>query len=237
MELQSSFITRACANKLGLSKFNVSLSLQGLDEMTASAKSGVVCTISSLYDSYQTFDVNAIILDKICHNVPGLSFNIQNYPSLKNLKLADPNFWRSDKVDMLLGNDIYPYILQDGRISNGPNQPVCINTIFGWAVMGKITLNPSSTNLLNLSQTLFMQSSDSTLDHTLQAFWECEKVPEATCRSPEDLHCENYFTETTKVSPEGRYTVSLPFKIAAPDFGDTRTLALHRFFIFRKTIF
>ncbi|KAJ8937912.1 hypothetical protein NQ314_011660, partial [Rhamnusium bicolor] len=43
---KASFLTRTCANNLGLSKFNIALTIQGLDKMSTPAKSGVHCTLS-----------------------------------------------------------------------------------------------------------------------------------------------------------------------------------------------
>ncbi|KAG5863039.1 hypothetical protein JTB14_025170 [Gonioctena quinquepunctata] len=115
---QSSFISRRFSMKPGLPEFNIAMTLQGLDKMCTFSKSGVHCTIAPLHNTNYTVDFNAIVPDKICDEIPATSFSIKKFSFLSKLKL-------------LLGNDIFPYVLQDGRLYNGPYQPVCINTIFG----------------------------------------------------------------------------------------------------------
>lgn len=223
---QSSFISLNCANKLGLQKFKLGLSLQGLGGMCATAKSGVNCTIGSLLNSDFTFDFHAVVLEKICEQIPAFSFSAKNLPFISNLKLSDPTFNESGKIDLLLGNDVFPYILQNGRLYNGPENPVCINTVFGWTLMGNIQTRPCLSETI---KSFFITSSLSDLNNNLQNFWKIEEVPDVKVPSPEDAYCEKYFLDTTTKTETGRYMVSLPFKITAPDFGDTRSIALRRF--------
>ncbi|XP_050300186.1 LOW QUALITY PROTEIN: uncharacterized protein LOC126738788 [Anthonomus grandis grandis] len=85
-------------------------------------------------------------------------------------------------------------------------------------------------------KTFFTKTSGSNLDLTLEKFWEVEKVPEVVCISPEEEYCHKYFEETTTLSPQGRYVVSLPFGVVSPDFGDTRTMALKRFYALERRL-
>ena len=224
---QSSFITKNCAKKLSLPKFNVAMSLQGLDSMCTTAKLGIHCVISSIYDKDALFECDAIILDKICDDIPAVSFLKQNIDIISHLNLADPTFSEKSKIDMLLGNDVFPYILKDGRIINDPNEPVYLNTIFGWTVMGKISYKPAG-KVINTFFTNTVSSYNS-LNYTIQKFWQIEEVPTVKSTDPVHDFCENNFLQTTTRADSGKYIVSLPFKITAPDFGDTYTVALRRF--------
>ncbi|KAG5869958.1 hypothetical protein JTB14_004123 [Gonioctena quinquepunctata] len=110
---QSSFISKIFSMKLGLSKFNIAMTLQGLDKMCTSSKSGVHCTIAPLHNTNYTVDLDAIVLDKICDKIPSTSFSIEKFSFSSKLKLADPHFHESGSIDLLLGHDIFPYVLQD----------------------------------------------------------------------------------------------------------------------------
>lgn len=232
---QSSFITRTLANKLGFKKFNISMSLQGLGEMYSSAKSGITCTIASLTQPDYCCTLDMIVLDKIADEIPSNSFSIEDITFIENLKLSDPNFNIKSKIDLLLGNDIYPYILQEGKINLGNNKPVCLNTVFGWTVMGKLLHSTSDTKLSKINS-FFATSSNTTLDNTLQKFWSLEEVPTLKTVSPETTFCENYFNKTTSRSTDGKYIVALPFKSTNPDFGNTREIALRRFMSLEKRL-
>ncbi|XP_050303758.1 uncharacterized protein LOC126741403 [Anthonomus grandis grandis] len=227
---QSSFISKNCANKLHLSKFNISMSLHGLNSMYATAKKGVHCIISSIYNSSHTLSLDAVILDKICDDLSSVSFSKENFTFPSDLQLADPYFYKNSQIDLLLGNDIFPYILQDGKIDDGPDKPVCIKTYFGWTITGKTSYEKPNKTI----NTFFTTCSTNNLNQTLQNFWQIEEVPEIHAQSKDDEYCENYFLNTTYRTESGRYVVSLPFKITAPDFGDTYSVALRRFLSLEK---
>lgn len=232
---QSTFITKKLSNKLGLSKYNVAINLQGLETMCTSARSGVCCTIMPLSDENISFDIEAIVIEKICDSMPRTSFDSSLLPLVKNLKLSDPGFNQKGEVDLLLGADIFGSILVDGKIHLGQNYPTFLNTVFGWTLMGKVPITSSNFTSKNI-QSLFTTSIQNELDISVKRFWEIEEVPEVVSKSPEDKYCEKYFVDTTKQSVDGKYVVALPFKIAAPDFGDTKPLALRRFYSLEKRL-
>ncbi|XP_044760769.1 uncharacterized protein LOC123318219 [Coccinella septempunctata] len=225
---QSCFVTKGFANKLGLKKINIAATLHGLDRMHMPAKSGIHCVISG--EDSTEFQADFIILDQICDSLPVTGFNKDKIPYLRGLKLADPNFNRRDKVDMLLGAEIYPLVLKEGRIVLDADSPVCLNTSFGWVVTGKLaSLQKTQCTTPRPVKTFFAKyTTNDQLNDTLRLFWKTEEVPEAKIENPEDAFCENHFIQNIKHDERGGFTVSLPFKINAPDFGDTRSLAMRR---------
>ena len=77
---------------------------------------------------------------------------------------------------------------------------------FGWLV---IRQQKSNNGLISLQQT-FLVSNDSKTN--LQRSWEIEEVPERKLRTIEMLICEEHFKATTKLRPDGRFVVILPFQ-------------------------
>nr|CAI5854728.1 unnamed protein product [Callosobruchus analis] len=68
------------------------------------------------------------------------------------------------------------------------------------------------------------------LGDILQQFWDIEQVPEKSYKfSSEDKGCEEFFRNTYYREDSGRFVVSLPFKSAVPEFGDTYHMTLRRF--------
>ena len=53
----------------------------------------------------------------------------------RNITLADPTFFESSGVDIILGMDIYNQTIIPGRLSR-PGQPDAMNTIFGYTITG-----------------------------------------------------------------------------------------------------
>ena len=69
----------------------------------------------------------------------------------------------------------------------------------------------------------------------LKRFWEIEdtrRLHDAYISDP----CEQFFQATTKREPTGRYVVSLPRVPNPPSLGDSRALALKRFYSLEKRL-
>ncbi|XP_072394175.1 uncharacterized protein [Diabrotica undecimpunctata] len=224
---QANFISKECADKLSLPKLNAALSIQGLDRMCTPAKSGVKLNISSSYDINFHCEIDAIILPQICQNMPTVPISLDNLPYLQHLRLADKMANIPGKVDVLLGANIFPYILTGGIIKTRNDQLSALETSFGYVLMGNIP----PTNITNIHSffTSFSANDSEQLDATLKRFWAIEEVPEVKSYSPEDSFCEKLYTQTTCRNSEGRFVVKLPFKNEIPSFGDTKRLALQRF--------
>lgn len=235
---QSSYISQKCVKKLGLPRYNLSLSIHGLGNMKETTSSGgTTCTLKPVGRAEPFIEVEVVILNKICSDIPNTLIKNSDFPHFSNLNLADPNFMQPLPIDMLLGADIFPYILQDGRKLSNAGMPVAINTIFGYVIMGK-----HESRFSNISMTTFFsttQDSDTfELDRTMKRFWEIEEIPKSNPLSREDEICENIFNKTHFRDKTGRYIVQLPFREDFPDFDieNSRALALKRFLSLEKRL-
>ena len=79
---------------------------------------------------------------------------MRDMPHIKSLKLADPTFHLPGRVDLLLGCDIIPEIMLHDHLSGPKDTPIAMNTIFGWAVLGKYSPQGStqSDNVVSTSR-------------------------------------------------------------------------------------
>lgn len=84
-----------------------------------------------------------------------------------------------------------------GRIEGGINEPVAINTIFGWIVMGKTlaTHSPTVTNYFVL-----IDHSVSNIQKTLKIFWKFEEISQpAPSLTSDKKWCEEIYESSTEV--------------------------------------
>ncbi|XP_018405184.1 PREDICTED: uncharacterized protein LOC108781644 [Cyphomyrmex costatus] len=58
------------------------------------------------------------------------------WPHLKEIPLADPEFMANDPIELLFGAEVCSFILQEGLRKGGPRAPVAQNTLLGWIVSG-----------------------------------------------------------------------------------------------------
>ncbi|XP_041447820.1 uncharacterized protein LOC121403866 [Drosophila obscura] len=155
-------------------------------------------------------------IETMAYVLPQLAGNLPSYPipqhfldKLPNLPLADPSFYRSSQIDVLLGADILPSILLSGFRSDICDSLLGQETIFGWVLSGPVSAD--STRTVSAFTTKLSLDSDVRLEKLLTKFWEVEDLP-GKPTSESDSVCEENFRKTTKRAPDGRYIVTVPFK-------------------------
>lgn len=229
---QANFITQKCLNKLGLRIYPLSMSVKGLGKMQdVMCNGGVNCTLKPVGKLFPIHTIDAVVIPKLCSDIPcPQPPNKEFWPHLNNIELSDPHFTVPGQVDMLLGAELFPYVLEPGRIVGGINEPVALNTIFGWIVMGK-TLAKQTPSVTNY----FVSIDDpvSNIEKTLRRFWEIEEISDtAPSLTADEQLCEEIYENTTKRNKSGRYIVNLPFRDTEPEFdiNDSRSIALRRFY-------
>ncbi|KAF2892043.1 hypothetical protein ILUMI_14130 [Ignelater luminosus] len=103
---QVSFVIEKCARRLGIPRSKFCIPIQGIGQ-GSSTSSGTV------------------------NYMPTNNIDTSKWKYIANMTLADPTFGTPGKIDVLLGADIFPEILQNGKITGKDNQPTAINTVFG----------------------------------------------------------------------------------------------------------
>lgn len=103
--------------------------------------------------------------------------------------------------------------------------PIVQNTKLGWIVSGSSAKLNRATVALSAVQT----TTDS-IDQSLRLFWEIENIPTAQALEVDDQRCVDLYDETKSRGSDGRYTVSLPFRMhSSTNLGCSRDAALSRF--------
>ncbi|KAJ8978287.1 hypothetical protein NQ317_001566, partial [Molorchus minor] len=223
---QACFISEPCLKRLGLSRRRSSAPVLGLNHSSSSTNGLVHCIIKPVGLTEPCFSIEALVLPKLCADMPSIQIDKINWPHISNIKLADNSFNKPGPIDMLIGAELYPHILKSGRICGAEGQPSALDTIFGWVLLGKIhdtSVSENSNSLVTCCTSTFP------LEAALMKFWELESVASKIHISPEDEQCEELFKETLSRDNTGRFIVSLPFRQGEPDLGDTYTSTLRRF--------
>ncbi|XP_050500892.1 uncharacterized protein LOC126880865 [Diabrotica virgifera virgifera] len=103
----ANFISESCVQRLGLSKRNFSIPVEGLNGISLAANSGIVqCTMKPCGQIDPTFSFEAIVLPKVCSNQPKFLINPSELTHLQTLKLADPKFHIPGPIDIIPGNEL-----------------------------------------------------------------------------------------------------------------------------------
>lgn len=98
----------------------------------------------------------------------------------------------SGTIDILLDAELLLSIFKQNRIAGNLDEPVGLETIFGYELQGRGTC--SSAN--HMVQSFRFSLSDVDLGNCLIRFWEVESIPNNLIPSPEDTKCEQIFNDT-----------------------------------------
>ncbi|XP_050054711.1 uncharacterized protein LOC126549477 isoform X2 [Aphis gossypii] len=210
---QISAITNQCAIQLGLPRHKGRVEVSGLAQQPVrTVKGSTNCSfIPLLYDAPQISATNIVILPKITALMPNQKLPISIRERYGHLPLADPDFDVPGSVDMLIGGDLYPFILQSrSDIVHSPGLPSALNTQFGWVIVGAIEGSREYSTASSL--VVHAASDNQNIGELLQRFWEVEELDIKHSPSTEDEACERHFQETVSRDCNGRFHVALPFK-------------------------
>lgn len=240
---QASFITESAVQFLGLKKIPGTSIVSGLggDQSTLASKSSVIIKIQSRLDPSFIITVKAHVLSKLTTLLPSSKVFAQVLPALPSMELADPSFGTPNKIDLLLGAEVYSQILLEGLVKDSAGSVVAQHTKLGWILSGKIhsenKVNHGETcpNVVNLH---LVQTNENEL---LKKFWELESEPSfdrTKHLTQEEKKCEELFIKTTRRDEFGRYIVRLPFKTVDPlcVHGNLKRIAHKRFLMLERRL-
>ena len=222
---QISFISERLVQKLRLPRQQSTIPLLGIAAIKAGRTRGLVSVqLAPYFESSAVCVITAYVLPKLTSKFSSIKANIVNWPHLKDIQLADPDFQLPGYVDLIIGADYYGQILEEGLRRGSGNTPTAQATIFGWILFGPTEEVCSAPAEIQS----FHTSIDQELYDLLQKFWKLDELPTKSTLSLsiEDQECEDLFKLTHSRDSDGRYIVKLPLKKSTELLGDSRPAAL-----------
>ncbi|XP_065084485.1 uncharacterized protein LOC135706760 [Ochlerotatus camptorhynchus] len=201
----------------------VDVPIAGIRKSSANVKHQFRAVIKSRNSNYFTC-VDLLILPKVTIDLPSVNLDIDHWSIPANFDLADPGFFKTSTIDIVLGAEIFFDLLSvPGRILLGDSLPSLTNSVFGWVVSGKTSQGyPERSVRCNVA-------TIAELHNDMEKFWKIEEDPSAANYSPNETACEEFFQRTVARDSSGRYMVRLPFKETVTQrLGDNKKSALHR---------
>ncbi|GBO46709.1 hypothetical protein AVEN_268596-1 [Araneus ventricosus] len=218
---QMSFLKQDCFEMLRLKKEKTNILVSGLNDSSIPIKSQVTAMITNENKSYVR-SLNFLVVPKITAGLtPSNKFDV-SIGDFSNIKLADEKFNVPERVDMLLGVEVFYELLRLGQISVPNSNLLLQNTVFGFIVSGGIPRE--NENVIHCG---FLKH-EINLDQTLKQFWEIENVESDIPKSRESVLCEEHFQNNHSSDKSGRYIVKMPLKENSDCLGKSRYIALKK---------
>ena len=211
---QRSYITKNVAESLALQgPYEVlSVSMLGGESSQTKRMKRVSFSLTSVQGTdSMPVEMEALTIDNICTPLDPVELNLEKYPHLKNLVLADVYPRGSVDIDVLIGAGFY-FSFITGNCMKGEtlNSPTAVESTFGWIVSGPIEGQPSKKSTSMLSTIRIDPVTTS-----LKQFWELESTgivdKEDACMSVGEEDAVKQFEEGLKFDGEC-YEVPLHWK-------------------------
>ncbi|XP_058840722.1 uncharacterized protein LOC131696195 [Topomyia yanbarensis] len=225
---QVNIITQRMVHLLGVDEFPANLSIAGVDGMQSRSNRGVTVQLRSRYMHF-LLNIQCFVTLKVTADLPTSKANVTTWEIPAGIQLADPSFNSPDKVDMLIGNQWFLQLFMSGKIELGEGRPTLCETKLGWVFGGAIGVGTGFEGVVRAQAITIEELSES-----IQRFWEVESVPQQFQITTDEELCEKHFLATHCRNASGRYVVELPLKNDVNELGDSRLMALRRFFVLEK---
>lgn len=192
---QISAITSECANRLGLARRKYHTEIVGLGQSPVTQVKGrTTCSFVPRHTMDPVFSCSdLIILPQITSFMPANCLPTSVRTEYHHLQLADPRFDEPAHIDMLIGCDVFPFLVRpQSGIIHTIGLPSALETYLGWILVGTVDQSANcSTSSTALSLTV-----NPSLDTLLHRFWSIEEPPAPSKPTTEDELCEKWFTQT-----------------------------------------
>ncbi|XP_055527359.1 uncharacterized protein LOC129719980 [Wyeomyia smithii] len=201
---ESNFISERLCQCIKVSRKRVDVSVSGIGLATMKVKHRIHALVRSRVSDFSR-DLEFLVLPKVTVNLPTTAIKTSGWSIPEGVELADPAFFQSKGVDVVLGIEaFFDFFTTGKRMSLGEQLPSLNHSVFGWVVCGGLA---NSTQALRINCNV---STAERLDAMIERFWSCEEIEEDNSYSPEEKRCEELFQRTVYREKNGRYTVALP---------------------------
>ncbi|GBM79242.1 hypothetical protein AVEN_250875-1 [Araneus ventricosus] len=133
---QSCLCTKACAGRLQLKMEKVDTVVSCVNDASMLVNSCVKTSVANKDKSYER-ELLMFLVNKITDFIPNMIINVDADVS-EFVSLADHSFNVPDKIDMLLGAEIFYELLRPGQIYVQNSQLLLQNTVFSYVVSGSV---------------------------------------------------------------------------------------------------
>ncbi|XP_066596496.1 uncharacterized protein [Prorops nasuta] len=214
----ANFLTEDMARKLNLRVEACEFTINAIDNIRTTAKGIAKITFQSIHGQFRK-SLTCLIVPHISGFIPNDVFPREDVRVPSNIKLADPQFHLPQRVDLLIGSGATLSLLCVGQINLSRNECdlYAQKTLLGWVIVGEASSRRQR------------KEEFCRLANIIRCFAAPGVKQKKQNRIVSD-ECEIHYKLNTTRDSDGRYIVRLPFKDNRPDLGNTKAVAMRRFY-------
>ncbi|XP_055714302.1 uncharacterized protein LOC129808548 [Phlebotomus papatasi] len=224
---QSNMITRNMASFLNLpARVSTIGAIKGIGAMSAGTPQELTAEISSR-DNAVSMELDFLVLYHIMDDQPVSTANVTHLIPT-NVFLADPEFYKPGRIDMLLGTDVFMKILRSLQIAGSPTFQ---ETVFEYVAAGVY----GAKGPLEIANSFISTCSCSgdelkSLNEQIEKFVNAEKLQKSQgVLTAEENRCEEHFVLNTTRTETGRFVCGIPTTDDLHTLGESKEQAMKQF--------
>lgn len=132
------FVTESLVRRLGTDISDRNMQITSISHKITNVQKMANLNIFSTLPHKKSFTVSCIILERITSNLPHTTIDTRILDIPSEFVLADPKFYQSGPIDLLIGMDLYSELLCGGMKKLGKGLPILLNTYLGWTISGVV---------------------------------------------------------------------------------------------------
>ncbi len=189
--------------------------------------------ISPTHCRDKSINLSAVVIPQVTCELPISAVPYSSsWKHLSNIRLADPTFGKSGKIEILLGVDVFVSVLRQGRRYGPTNSPTAIETSFGWVLACSTQLTPRVSN-----EIVTHHAAIGNVNDILRKFWEVEeRIPKDNYLTTEEQIVTDHFKANFNRTEFGSFIVPLPRKLHCKPIGESRSIAIQRFVSLERSL-
>ena len=219
---QACFVTESCFNQLGLARNKARIQISCLGSSSAHTNGVTTLKFTPYFKESPEFATSAFLINKIIGDIPHFSLPSDTAAPFRDLKLADPDFFQSGPIDILLGVSIALPMLKGDFLKTTEDGPFAVRSDLGWIISGNVSAEITDSSPIHVNH---LQVS---AEELLGNFWKLDEVPTANSLTKEEQATEDHLTAAYSRGEDGRYTVKLPCHTSPALLGDSLQSAMRR---------
>ncbi|KAI5644919.1 putative peptidase (DUF1758) domain-containing protein [Phthorimaea operculella] len=133
----SNFITKSCCDRLNLKITPAQLTVKGIGQTESKSIGLTRLKIHSRFDARSSYTIEARVMESITDCLPIVEIDSTNLHHLKDLPLADESFCIPGQIDVIIGNELFPFLLGSNKIQSPDSGVIGIETTLGYIAAGK----------------------------------------------------------------------------------------------------
>ena len=230
----ASFVSERLAQSLSLPRSSQKARISGVAGLVRSSptQSIVNFNVSAVYSPGEKTSITAIVVPRVTCDLPLCPIPLSlKWNHLSDVTLADPDFGRPGRVDLLLGVEVFAEVMLHGRRMGPPGSPIAFETKFGWVLAGNTDACAPAHHVVTHHASLF------TGDDILRKFWELEeRLTTEPMLSPAERSVVQHFDTNHARTNTGRFVIPLPKRPNVKPLGESRSQAVRRFLSLERAL-